>query len=142
MVNAEATIRALQGFLKTYGRDATVQLLRDFIPEEASVEFSYISENDYPEVIERTKVSRIHAVAIKLNGIIYTLPRPCRHHHVIMMMAACVEVTTPIRNDEQGFLLEDGRFADRLVAARFAVWSGQIDRTKYQPNALFSEDVW
>lgn len=42
---------------------------------------------------------------------------------------------------EQGFLLNNGRFAMRKAAAALAVRNGQIDAPKWPPN-LYSEDLW
>jgi hypothetical protein len=82
----------------------------------------------------------IHAVAIRRQGVIYTLPRPARHHDVIAFMAGDCGMPTPITG-EQGFLTQIGEFVDRLRGAEIAVSSGQVAELQWPPS-LFSEDLW
>ncbi len=83
---------------------------------------------------------RVTHVAILLDGQAYSLPAPNRHHDVIHLMVHEHNLPTPVIG-EQGFLLEDGTFAGRVLAARNAIGSGQIERLE-QPPRLFSEDLW
>lgn len=82
----------------------------------------------------------IVGVAIKYNGIIYYLPRPNRHHHVIRMIGG---ISGP---DTQGFYDFRGNFLDRKQAYIRAIATGQLKRDpsplKYQGDELFSEDLW
>jgi hypothetical protein len=76
------------------------------------------------------------------NGEIFTMPRPNRHFKLIQ---AVVEQgwETPIQQDQQGFLLEDGRWVRRKAALIFALTSGQVPEEKLiSKNTLLSEDLW
>ncbi len=80
-------------------------------------------------------------VAIKDHtGRIYQLPKPNRHHHVIKVMAedGC---KTPITG-EQGFILSDGRFSNRVNAKFVAEKAGQLLDRASNGYKLFSECVW
>ncbi len=83
---------------------------------------------------------RVVAAACYLDGVIYTMPPPARHHDVVHEMSG--RGLSVMRADcEQGFLLNNGRFAMRKAAAALAVRNGQIDAPKWPPN-LYSEDLW
>ena len=83
------------------------------------------------------------AAAVKTSsGLIYTMPPPHRHHHIL-------HAVHEARNAEgliiglgtQGFLMSDGTCADRVTAAKAALDSGRISRLAHPPN-LYSEDLW
>jgi hypothetical protein len=88
---------------------------------------------------------KIVSVAIKLdNGIIHSLPKPCRHHHVIHAMNPpdnIVENDIIIARGEQGFLTNEGTFVDRKEGASIALRNGQVLKLHAPPN-LYSEDLW
>lgn len=82
---------------------------------------------------------RIIAAACELDGLIYTMPPPARHHDIVYKMPegaarlAC----------EQGFLTSTGRFLDRTVARYMAIDMKQVkDMSVLHPRHLFSEDLW
>lgn len=83
---------------------------------------------------------KILGVAIKYNNVVYELPKPNRHHHVIRMIGGvkgpCIE----------GFYTSEGNFLNRVDAYALAVKTGQLNRDpnpkKYQGKLLFSEDLW
>jgi hypothetical protein len=50
-----------------------------------------------------------------------------------------IEKNVKCKNSEQGFILSNGSFARRDVAAQIAYVSGQIDK---EVDILFSEDLW
>ena len=83
-------------------------------------------------------------VAIKQDGVVYSLPKPMRHHNVIHVM--CEECGFDMVSGEQGFLVEDGRghmFVNRKEAFEIAFTCDQIlDEDKTRGLILFSEDVW
>lgn len=81
----------------------------------------------------------IVGVAIRKDGEIYQLPKPCRHGDVIFWM---VGRGLSSIGGEQGFIISDGLFANRQEAAVLALGSGQIKEFKYNANTLFSEDLW
>lgn len=81
-------------------------------------------------------------VAIKREGIIYSLPRPARHHDVIRHMVDEHGVPPPI-GSEQGFLDDSGTFLNRMQAGQHALMCGQIEKLKcLMKDELYSEDLW
>lgn len=79
----------------------------------------------------------IECVAIEFADLTLSLPRPCRHHHVIQHYVA--ETGKTGSGLRQGFITNHGRFVDRSEAARLAFAAGQIAKPKPQ---LYSEDLW
>lgn len=86
---------------------------------------------------------RVECAAIRADdGVIYSLPRPARHHDVIQH-AREKGYTGLVSGDRQGFLLSDGRFAWRRPALHVATRAEQLIRKPTAPaHGLFSEDVW
>lgn len=82
----------------------------------------------------------IIAAAIQQGSLIYTLPPPKRHHHILHLMADLVGLPTPI-SGEQGFLTSKGHFVVREIAAQIAIAEGQIEKLRWPPD-LYSEDLW
>jgi hypothetical protein len=84
----------------------------------------------------------VQCVAIKdHDGTLYSLPRPARHYQVIALMVQKGR-PTPI-SGQQGFLLDDGTFADRRTAKHVAILASQLLDTAFTHlDELFSEDVW
>lgn len=80
-------------------------------------------------------------VAIMRHGVIYSLPKPNRHHNVFAIMPKHEDRE---KHDIQGFLDESGRFLTRDEAYILAKSSGQLNRRPggYDGNLLFSEDLW
>jgi hypothetical protein len=83
-------------------------------------------------------------VAIRFRGVVYSLPSPNRHHHVIAKIA---QETGADRvdghGDDQGFLDANGTYLTRQQALLSAQLHGQIKPgTVIRANRLFSEDVW
>lgn len=87
------------------------------------------------------KPPRVVAAAIRseATGEVFSLPPPARHHNVIALMGDRFR-----QHDEQGFLLDDGRFARRKAARVVAIYAGQLaDGAGVAPqHGLFSEDLW
>jgi hypothetical protein len=81
---------------------------------------------------------KIVASAIRYNGIVYT---GRRHHNVIHEMVTKYLIRKPTIDNEQGFVLEDGTYVDRIEGARIAIESGQIRKLQWPPK-LYSEDLW
>lgn len=80
-------------------------------------------------------------VAIKqVDGRVFSLPRPYRHHHVIKVMVDVCSEEPPIIG-EQGFLDSTGAFLNRIEAAEVAFCHGQYEELDSPPR-LFSEDLW
>lgn len=82
----------------------------------------------------------IICIALRLkNKLVLSLPAPYRHND-IMELANNIGINVEeVRNAEQGFLTNYGRFMNRYTAAQYAFTNGQIKRQVMQ---LFSEDLW
>lgn len=85
-------------------------------------------------------MERILSAAVLLYGVVMSLPAPARHHDILAKIRPLY--LSPIGGDMQGFLTTTGRFVSRREAVAIATAAGQIDEPKFQPNALFSEDLW
>jgi hypothetical protein len=83
-------------------------------------------------------------VAIRFNGVIYSLPKPNRHHDVIRLIVDTTDAATvDSHGDDQGFLDHTGKYLTRKQALHIAYISGQLreDRPVLH-NQLFSENLW
>lgn len=81
--------------------------------------------------------------AVKGNdGIVYSVPKPGRHHNVLSIMYNNGLDKGYLAKAEQGFLLSSGSFAGRQEARKVAEIAGQLLDSAYDLNELFSEDVW
>jgi hypothetical protein len=87
---------------------------------------------------------KITHVAIRFEGVVYSLPQPNRHHDVIRFIVNTTGAThVDAHGEDQGFLDESGAYLTRQQALVSALLNGQVK----QPNQirlgmLFSEDVW
>lgn len=84
----------------------------------------------------------IVSAALLVDGEIWTLPSPTRHHTLLQAWASAHYKDGQngrIGSHEQGFVTSWGRFVARDEAARIAHAAGQIPEPK---ASLFSEDVW
>lgn len=89
---------------------------------------------------ETKSIPRVELAAILgEDNIIYSVPRPGRHHDVIRLMT---EQGKNPKAGEQGFLLSDNTFANREVAKIIAKEAGQLLPREMGHNRLYSEDVW
>lgn len=95
-------------------------------------------------MIPFNKRPKITHVAIRFQGVIYSLPEPNRHHHVIRHIIDTVGVSSvDVEEDDQGFLDESGRYLRRAQALQSALENDQIKNpSKIRMNRLFSEDLW
>lgn len=85
----------------------------------------------------------IVAAALKVDNLIVSAPPPARHHTLLFALHNTYGKRGPrVGPSDQGFVTSAGRFVQRDEAARLAVAAGQILKPKFQPNALFSEDLW
>lgn len=76
------------------------------------------------------------------SGVIRSLPAPNRHHHILHAIHLEDGGGTIISaRGEQGFLMSDGTFADRVEAANAALSSGLISKLQHPPR-LYTEDLW
>jgi hypothetical protein len=87
-------------------------------------------------------MERIDIAAIRhaRHGV-YSLARPNRHWQVLQA-ARHDGWGADVLSAEQGFITESGRFVDRKEALIIAMMAGQIEGPKFQPDMIFSEDLW
>ena len=87
---------------------------------------------------------KITHVAIRFQGVIYSLPAPNRHHDVIWHIIKTTGVeTVDAYGEDQGFLDELGRYLNRKQALMSAMINDQIkEGSQIIHNQLFSENVW
>jgi len=98
---------------------------------------------------ETTEDLRVVAAAVLWVDTIYALPPPARHHDVIHTLHNArqwwsEQKIQPLNHSEfeQGFLLNNGRFASRRAAAYIALRNGQVEKIAHPHHGLFSEDLW
>lgn len=89
---------------------------------------------------------KVLAAAVKTDdGVIHFMPKPNRHHHTVhalhYLMMNNSESKLIVARGEQGFVMEDGEFADRITAGKEALETGQITKLNHPPR-LYSEDLW
>ncbi len=89
-------------------------------------------------------MTKIIAAAVRLpNGKVVSLPPPARHHDVIHYICQADALDRLPADCEQGFLLDDGRFARRVAALHIAFAAGQVLGGKLKGGrVLTSEDLW
>ena len=86
------------------------------------------------------KLEFIISAAVQHEEVIFSLPRPNRHYHIVHKM---YDMGLPkTAQQHQGFLTTTGRFLDRKEAATLALSNGQISKLKFVSDELFSEDLW
>ncbi len=85
--------------------------------------------------------NKIEKAAIKYKGIVYSLPRPNRHHNIIYDLVY-VKGFTPPCSGEQGFIDTMGSFLTRKEALSIAQSAKQIKNGKIIGGELTSEDLW
>jgi len=83
----------------------------------------------------------IVGVAIKKDHIVFCLPKPFRHGHVIKMMKYSYNEGRPLIH--QGFITDDWKYLNREDALVHAIISRQcLEENILNPPELFSEDLW
>lgn len=110
-------------------------------------DFSHLTEKKpwwgwfNPQMIfDKRNKGAIKGAAALYEGKVYWVEAPFRHNHVIDKICE-EEGITQVHTETQGFVLRDGTFVDRTEAAKIAVESGQIEKTKWGVE-LYSEDLW
>lgn len=73
-------------------------------------------------------------------GLIFSVPAPGRHGDVLIPLSQMHEDAALAC--EQGFLTDQGRFANRLAAKALVRRNGQPTIRDTHPTQLFSEDLW
>lgn len=82
----------------------------------------------------------ITGVGIVVDGKLYQLHKPNRHHH-------CIKVVYDIQKkqvvtESQGFITSTGRYVLREEALEIAKKANQLLERHDHPTQLFSESVW
>jgi hypothetical protein len=91
------------------------------------------------------KPPKVTHVAMRFRNVVYSLPAPCRHHHII---ADIVEKTkcefVDAHGDDQGFLDASGSYLTRKQALDVARLNEQLKPgcMGERLGQLYSEDVW
>lgn len=84
-------------------------------------------------------------VAVRFRDVVYSLPRPNRHHDVLRKIREETgeERLTNMNGENQGFLNESGRYLTRKQALISAQLNGQTreDRPIWH-GELYSENLW
>lgn len=84
-------------------------------------------------------------VAIRFKEVIYSLPKPNRHHNVIRHIIETTGVKfVNAREDDQEFLVDGVKYCKRRPALSIALRNGQCksDCLGAKLGMLFSEDIW
>lgn len=89
-------------------------------------------------------MNEITHVAIRFNGIVYSLPPPNRHHNIIWKIVEETGAThVDSHGDDQGFLDSAGNYLTRKEALDNARFNGQLrDDRPIWNDELFSENLW
>jgi len=82
----------------------------------------------------------IVCAAVLLDGVIWQLPRPARHHHILWALDQVLPGRA-IEAHNQGFMTSGGNYVDREAAAEIALAAAQVG-TLHAPPCLYSEDLW
>jgi hypothetical protein len=104
---------------------------------QTALEYSNLSK--HAMLPERPPLT--HVACIDMEGRVWSLPRPFRHHHVLKNMhdyGAKAEESP----SSQGFLDDNGRYLRRSQALVNADLNGQIKGGKIIGGMLTSEDLW
>jgi len=90
------------------------------------------------------RTERIISVALEGYGLIYSLPAPQRHHHIIHALYKLTGKS--IGGDyQQGFITNIGRFVNRTEGYEIAKDAEQLldlPHVPHTPGTLYSEDLW
>lgn len=98
-----------------------------------------------------SETETVEAAALLVNGEVWTLPRPARHHILIRAWSDAYWIFDPetkkgrgsrLPSDHvQGFVTSRGRFVGRAEAERVARAAGQVTG-EIIGSELTSEDLW
>lgn len=96
------------------------------------------------------RVTTVKQAALRFRGVVWTLPRPARHCHILHALHAVlgwngetrrIERLPDEEQLEQGFVTSDDEFVTRRQAAAIAQATGQLPALHWPPD-LYSEDLW
>ena len=105
-----------------------------------SEEIPEIDNELYKPYVGHTRPTKIVAAAILVDGYLWTGER---HFELIQKAAEKDGVPIPIKQDQQGFWTDDGRFVSRSTALKIALLHGQVkEEDLITKGKLLSEDLW
>ncbi|NOU07404.1 MAG: hypothetical protein HOO99_14615 [Hyphomicrobiaceae bacterium] len=81
----------------------------------------------------------IVSAAVRINGLVISMPRPARHHTILQ---ALDEATGVGNVADQGFLTDRGKYMTRVEAMQEAIRCDQQFRDPVRGAELFSENLW
>ncbi len=87
----------------------------------------------------------ITGVALRVDGKVFSLPPPFRHHHILNIVLPGLGIRwsdTAEDERDQGFVDASGRYLTRKQAEVSADVNGQIKNGKIIGGVLTSEDLW
>jgi len=85
-------------------------------------------------------MERIETAAIQYLELVFTMPRPNRHHNILHKMTDLG--MTKAAHEFQGFFTSFGRYVDRVEGLKIAIEANQIKTKNGNPEVLYSEDIW
>lgn len=86
---------------------------------------------------------RIVAAAIRdIDGNVWQIPQPARHHDVIRLMRESGYTGPVSGKDQQGFVLSNGRYCRRAAALSVAKKARQLKGGKLIGSQVTTEDLW
>lgn len=85
--------------------------------------------------------TKIVSVAITWRGMIFSMPKPHRHHHVLLLMREMGLPIESVGQQNQGFLTDEGLFVDRVDGHKIAAEAGQVNKPELN-YMLISEMLW
>jgi hypothetical protein len=103
--------------------------------KQAKKEIQELMNVDAPDTTETIET----AAVIDKKGLIYTMPRPARHHNIIILLPL-----DAYSGSEQGFITSKGRFVGRKEAFDIAKSNMQpwVNPPFGNSGDLFSENLW
>jgi len=112
---------------------------------KAELRYEWVDKPVKPSAVHIGNPKITH-VAIRFQGVIYSLPAPNRHHDIIRHIVETVAGVSKVdsRNEDQGFLDESGRYLTRRQALHSAKINNQLKPDTMGPKLgqLYSEDIW
>ncbi len=89
-------------------------------------------------------MKRLHIIsaALKVGGLIISMPAPARHGDLLKPLYEHLECQFVVQPNEQGFLDSQGVFREREQAKHIARDAGQLLPIASPSKDLFSEDLW
>jgi len=86
-------------------------------------------------------MNRVTNAAIRVQGLIISMPRPARHPEIIKRLNTNLNDKITVKPSEQGFVDLEGNFLSRHDASELALEAGQIPY-RNRSNELFTEDLF